>query len=62
MDKMKFDLLEVRPKNKGCYRVTVYKYDTGKYFQAKLNFDGNSWDYGDLENCYVCFISEVMNE
>lgn len=62
MDKEYFKLMEVKPKEKAFYFVTLFQFQKGEpehpdYFTDWLEFDGDNWDYGYYEgNCYVCFV------
>lgn len=56
MDKEKFDLLEVRPENKGIYEVTLYNFVTEVYLREDLLYNGDKWEYGKYDSHYVCFV------
>ena len=58
MTKEEFDFMEVKPKNRGRYYVTLYQFENViGYERDWLEFDGDGWDYADYGNsCYVCFI------
>ena len=57
MDKDKFDFMEVRPKDKGLYLVTIYIFKhPEKYIKDELEYDGKKWLYKEYKEAYVCFI------
>ena len=63
MTKEEFDLLEVRPENKGWYFVTLFQFkkedpNWPDCFTDWVEFDGVKWDYDTYDNCYVCFIQK----
>ena len=56
-----FEAMEVKPKEKDFYFVTLFQFEKEKpeypdYIRDWLEFDGEAWDYGGFDNCYVCFI------
>lgn len=60
MDREEFEVMEVKPKEKDFYFVTMFQYEKEKpeypdYIKDWIEFDGENWDYGEYK-CYVCFI------
>ena len=54
-----FREMEVRPWRSGWYKVTLYHFGRGVYFDDALEYDleEEEWDYEYYEDtCYVCFI------
>lgn len=66
MDTEKVNALEVKPENKGWYRVTMHQFKKtnaaqADYVRDSSYFDGDEWDYRDRDGrCYVCFIHERL--
>ena len=64
MDLEEFEAMEVKPKAKGWYYVTLYQFEKdtpehADYIRDWLEFDGENWAYEDYDKtCYVCFISK----
>jgi hypothetical protein len=57
-----FELMEVKPKEKSFYFVTLFQFQKDEpehrsYIRDWLEFDGDNWVYDHYEgNYYVCFI------
>lgn len=61
MDKEQFDFMEVRPKDKGRYFVTIYHFKhPEQYIKDELEYDGKKWLYKDHNCAYVCFIHKKV--
>lgn len=64
MTKKEFEAMEVKPKSKGYYLVTLYQFNKLEkkhpcYIKDWLKYDGGVWEYdGYSGNCYVCFIHQ----
>ena len=62
MDTEEFKAMEVKPKEKAFYFVTLFQFDKEKpehpdYIRDWLEFEGKNWAYDGFEgSCYVCFI------
>lgn len=67
MDTEEFEAMEVKPKEKGSYFVTLFQFEKEKpehpdYIRGWLEFNGDNWVYGGFEDsCYVCFIHKRDN-
>jgi hypothetical protein len=63
MTKEEFEAMEVKPKGKGFYFVTMFQFEKDDptdpdYIRDWLEFDGKDWVY-DGYKCYVCFIHKL---
>jgi hypothetical protein len=64
MNKVEFDIMEVRATVKGYYFVTMHQYRKSEpehpdYIKDWLEFDGKNWRYeGYTGTCFVCFIEK----
>lgn len=67
MDEEGFKRLEVKPRTKGWYRVTLFdtqksSIDNNSYFQKILYFNDKEWHYKGYKDCCVCFIHKKLKK